>query len=175
MVLFMGCATLSSSLESRGEKRFELGLEALGRGDYRLAHEQLSWVAQHYAHEQVGQRALLTLAALEIDPRNPGRRINVAADLAASYLRLPENTPWMRPVAQTLYLLGLEMAAEDRADDKRDSARARLPALPGPSVTARVRAAEQERDRLARRVESLEKQLSEKEQELERIRKTIRQ
>src|SRR5688500_668899 len=83
-VLLMGCATLGSSLESRGETRFDEGVEALARGDYRLAHERLSWVAQRYGHEGVGQRALLTLASLEIDPRNPNRRINVGTDLAAS-------------------------------------------------------------------------------------------
>lgn len=175
--LLVGCATLTSPLESGGEKRLQEGLQALGRGDYRLAHERLSWVAQRYGHEQVGQQAVLTLAALELDPRNPGRRINVGSDMAATYLKLPEKAAWTHPVAQTLYLLGLELSAEQRAD----TAEKRLPTLPGPSVSARIRTAqqerdrmEQERDRLARRVESLEKQLSEKEQELQRIRKTIR-
>ena len=55
-----------------------------------------------------------------------------------------------------------------------ERANARLPSLPGPSVSARIRTAEQERDRLKTRVEALEQQLKEKEQELERIRKTIR-
>ena len=176
--LLVGCATLKAPLETRGEKRFEDGLAALGRGDYRVAHENLAWVAQHYGREAYGQQALLTLAAMEMDPRNPARRINVGTDVAAGYLRLPEKALWTQPVAQTLYLLGLELgAAEERAERaEREVERtpAKLPNLPGPSVTSKLRTVEQERDRLARRVDTLEKQLAEKEQELERIKKTIR-
>lgn len=176
--LLMGCATLKAPLESRGEKRFEDGLTALGRGDYRLAHEQLSWVAQHYGHEAYGQQALLTLAAMEMDPRNPARRIEVGTDVVAAYLGLPEKPQWTHPVAQTLYLLGLELGSAEervaRAERQAERATTRLPNLPGPSVTAKLRTTEQERDRLARRVDVLEKQLADKEQELERIKKTIR-
>jgi chaperonin cofactor prefoldin len=49
-----------------------------------------------------------------------------------------------------------------------------LPNLPGPSVTAKLRTVEQEREKLARRVDALEKQLQEKQEELDRIKKTIR-
>ncbi len=176
--LLLGCATLKGPLESRGEKRLEEALEALARGDYRTAHEGLSWVAEHDADDRHGQQAVLTLAALEMDPRNPARRIAVGADVAATYLRMSETPAWTLPVAQTFYLLGLELgSAEDRverAEREAERAAARLPALPGPSVAARIRAIEQERDRLAKRVTDLEKQLSEQEQELQRIKKTIR-
>ena len=175
--LLVGCATLKAPFESRAEARFEEGLTALGRGEYRIAHEHLSWVAQHHSRETYGQQALLTLAAMEMDPRNPTRRLGVGADLAAGYLRLPEKAGWTHSVAQTLYLLGLELgAAEDRAEraERQAERTARLPNLPGPTVTARLRTIEQERDRFARRVDALEKQLAEKEQELERIKKTIR-
>ena len=177
--LLVGCATLRAPFESRAEERFEQALAALGRGDYRSAHEGFSWVAQYHSKDELGQQATLILAALELDPRNPGRRIEVGADVAATYLRAGDEAAWTRPVAQTLYLLGLELgAAEERAEKaEREAERAvsRLPALPGPSVSARIRNVEQERDRLARRVESLEKQLAEKDQELQRIKKTIRQ
>jgi hypothetical protein len=177
--LLVGCATLKAPFESRAEQRFEQALEALGRGDYRAAHEGFAWVAQYYSKEELGQQATLILAALELDPRNPGRRIEVGADVAATYLRGGDKPAWTQPVAQTLYLLGLELgSAEERAEKaEREAERAasRLPALPGPSVSARIRSVEQERDRLARRVEGLEKQLGEKDQELQRIKKTIRQ
>jgi TolA-binding protein len=177
--LLLGCATLKAPFETRGEDRFQQALQALGRGDYRTAHEGLSWVAQNYAEDDYGRRATLILAAVELDPRNPGRRIAVGTDVAANYLRLSDAAPWTQPLAQTLYLLGLELgAAEDRvekAEREAERAQSRLPALPGPSVSARIRNVEQERDRLARRVETLEKQLSEKDQELQRIKKTIRQ
>jgi hypothetical protein len=177
--LLVGCATLKAPFESRAEERFEHALEALGRGDYRTAHEGLSWVVQYHSKEELGQQATLILAALELDPRNPGRRIGVGTDVAATYLREADEPDWTQPIAQTLYLLGLELgAAEERAEKaEREAERAvsRLPALPGPSVSARIRTVEQERDRLGRRVETLEKQLAEKDQELQRIKKTIRQ
>ena len=68
----------------------------------------------------------------------------------------------------------VEPGREQKAERAVERANARLPSLPGPSVSARIRTAEQERDRLKTRVEALEQQLKEKEQELERIRKTIR-
>lgn len=172
--LLMGCATLTAPLESRAEKRFDQGLEALAGGDYRLAHERLSWVVRHYGHEKYGHRAILTLAAMEMDPRNPTRRVPIGTDLAATYLRLPDKASWTRPVAQTLYLLGLELGAVEERVERAEREASRLPALPGPSVSARIKTIEQERDRLARRIDVLEKQLSEKDQELQRIRKTIR-
>jgi DNA repair exonuclease SbcCD ATPase subunit len=48
-----------------------------------------------------------------------------------------------------------------------------VPALPGPPVTARVRALEQERTQLAQRTSQLERRLAEREQELARIRRTL--
>jgi hypothetical protein len=177
--LLVGCATLKAPLESRGEQRFEEALAALGRGDYRSAHEGFTWVAQNERDDDHGQHALLILAALELDPRNPERRIAQGADVAASYLGVPDKEEnWTVPVAQTLYLLGLELgAAEERvekAEREAERAAARLPSLPGPSVAARIRALDQERERLSKRVSDLEKQLQEKETELERIKKTIR-
>jgi tetratricopeptide (TPR) repeat protein len=176
--LLVSCATLKAPFESSAEERFNQGLEALARGEYPVAYGHLSWVAEHHSHEKYGQQALLALAAMELDPRNQSRRIEVGADMAANYLRLPEKPLWTQPVAQTLYLLSLELgAAEERAERaERQAERVaeKLPNLPGPSVTAKLRTTEQERERLARRVDALEKQLQEKEQELERIKKTIR-
>ena len=51
--LLVSCATLKAPFESSGEERLDLALEALGRGDYRTAHEGLSWVAQKYPQEKV--------------------------------------------------------------------------------------------------------------------------
>jgi hypothetical protein len=169
---------LTSLLRSDEEERFEAGMRALGNGDYVAAHRELSWVAEHSAHKSEGQRALLVLASMEMDPRNPSRRTDVGADLAATFLRLPERDAWVDPVAQTMYLLGLELgAAEERAQRAERAAETQpreLPRLPGPTVNARIRAVEQERDRFAARVATLEEQLAARERELERIRKTIK-
>jgi hypothetical protein len=172
-----GCATLSSVTTSSAEKRFDSGVRALASGDYATAHKDLAWVAEHYPDKDEGQRALLILAALEMDPRNPARRAEVGADLAATFLRLPERDSWVDPVAQTMYLLGLELgAAEERAQRAERAAEAQreLPKLPGPTVSARIKSIEQERDRLQVRVTSLEEQVGGLQRELERIRKTIK-
>ena len=176
-LLLAGCATLSSVTSSSAEKRFDAGMRALANGDYTVAHQELSWVAERYANKEEGQRALLILASMEMDPRNPSRRTDVGADLAATFLRLPERDAWVDPVAQTMYLLGLELgAAEERAQRAERAAEQQreLPKLPGPTVSARIKTVEQERDRLQARVTTLEEQIANLQKELDRIRKTIK-
>jgi hypothetical protein len=175
--LVVGCASLTSLAQSDGRVRFDSGIKALAEGDYPAAHRHLSWVAERFAHEDDGQRAVLVLAAMELDPRNPGRRPDTGSDLAGTFLGLPDRDEWIDPVARTLYLLGLELgAAEERAQraERAVELQRQLPILPGPSVTTRMRAVEQERDRLARQVTALEEKLAEMDRELERIRKTIK-
>lgn len=176
--VLVGCATFQSVLRSDADKRFESGVHALASGDYATARTDLAWVAEHYNHETIGQRALLILAAVEMDPRNPTRRTDVGSDLAASFLRLPERDTWVDPVAQTLYLQSLELGAAEeraeRAEQQQERRERELPKLPGPTVAARIKAVEQDRDRLAKRVTALEAQLADKDRELERIRKTIK-
>lgn len=170
----VSCGTFTSVWSANGEDRFTAGVRALARGDFAAARNDLTWVAQNYGLNKEGQRALLVLASLEMDPRNPARRIDAGAELAASYLRLEDTDEWLEPVAQTLYLVGLELGvAEQRVEEAALRERG-LPTLPGPTVPARIRSVEQERDRLARRVTSLEAQLAEKDRELQRIQKTIK-
>jgi hypothetical protein len=175
----IGCATFGSVVRSDADKRFDAGVRALENGDYATARTHLAWVAEHFNDKTVGQRALLIMAALEMDPRNPTRRTDVGSDMAASFLRLPERDTWVDPIAQTLYLQSIELgAAEERAERaERDAEQHRereLPKLPGPTVSARIKAVEADRDRLAQRVTALEAQLADKDRELERIRKTIK-
>jgi predicted nucleic acid-binding Zn-ribbon protein len=104
--------------------------------------------------------------------------------MSAKLLSQAGSPEWVEPVAETLYLLALELGANEeriaRAEAERDSAQA-LPELPGPSVLAQVQTLREERDNLRRRAQALEqvvaakeKELKEKEQELERIRKTLK-
>lgn len=172
--LSVGCSTFASVWSAESEDRFKAGVRALERGDFAAARSDLTWVAQNYRHAKEGQRALLVLAALETDPRNPTRRIDAGAELAASYLRLEKRDEWLQPIAQTVYLVALELGvAEQRVEEAAQRER-ELPKLPGPTVAARIRTIEHERERLARRVTSLEAQLAEKDRELQRIQKTIK-
>lgn len=180
------CATIDTMFGSKSgsDDRFAEGLAAAQRGDFPAAHRALSWVIENHGSEPIGQRALLTVAALEMDPRNPQRRLALGADLAGAYLST-RTEDWSQPVAQTLYLIALELgAAEERLAqaeaDRRDAERRAdvidLPRLPAASTTvpARMKVLTEERDKLAKKVEQLEKDVAEKDKELERIRKTLK-
>lgn len=175
-LLIVGCATVSRR-EPDKDQRFKHGMSALASGDFATARTELAFVADHYATDVVGQRALLILATLELDPRNPERHPETGSDLAGRFLQLRERDKWVDPIAQTLYLLGMELGAEQRAESQQvtqPKLERALPTLPGPTVTARIKAVEQERDKLAKRVATLEEQIAQKDRELERIRKTIK-
>jgi hypothetical protein len=180
------CATVGSVFDGDREKRYNAGMTALKTGDYAAASEHLNWVAEHHAGDAMGQQALLMVAALEMDPRNPNRRLPLGSDLTGSYLKLERTPAWTTPVAETLYLLAVELgAAEDRvaqaeADKEQAENRLRLPEN-SPTMTSRLRTVSDERDKLAKKVEALEaqvadreKKLAEKDKELERIRKTLK-
>ncbi len=188
-LLLPACATVNSYFDSRADERFAVGLSALQRGDYVAANQELGWVVERYGEDDVGQRALLAVAAMEMDPRNPQRRLALGADLAGTYLRLDGQPEWVVPVAQTLYLLSMEMgAAEERvalAEAEKQEAVRRIEEVRLPdslaTVPARLRAVKEDRDRLFRKVEQLEvqladrdKKLAEKDKELDRIRKTLK-
>jgi hypothetical protein len=184
------CATFDTVFGS-GPDRFDTGIAALQRGDFAQASNDLNWVILKHPNDPIGQRALLASASLEMDPRNPQRHLALGADLAATYLQKAKE-PESQALAQTLYLLALELgAAEERlaqaeADKRQAEQRAewaQLPKLPASSTTvpARLRTLTEEKDKLAKRVETLEQQvaerdkkLDEKEKELERIRKTLK-
>ncbi|MGH7574439.1 MAG: hypothetical protein ACREM1_04820 [Longimicrobiales bacterium] len=176
-----GCSLIAS----RGaEQRLDAGLAALARGDRGVAHEQIQPVSTEHWGEPIGHRATLVLAAAELDPRNPTRRLWVGAGLSAQLLSHHATPAWMEPVAETLYLLSLELGANEellaRTEAQRDSAQA-LPRLPGPSFLVQLETLRAERDQARRRTAELEavlaaknKELQDKEQELERIKRTLK-
>jgi hypothetical protein len=137
----------------------------------------------------LAHQAMLVLVAAELDNRNPDRRLWAAADMAERLLLLDTVDPWQIPLAETFYLLAMELgAAEQRiaqAESERDAAEARarrsLPATTRESVPAQIGRITSERDQHRRRAEQLETQLAERDrqlretrQELERVRRTIR-
>src|SRR5207253_3485728 len=103
------CATLRPAKPSDNDLRFSNGVKALNTGDFATAESNLNAIVQSGTIEVLNQRALLVLAAAQMDPRNPNRKTESGAELAARFLRLPERDAWVDPVAQTLYLLGLEL------------------------------------------------------------------
>ena len=178
------CSMLPFVGESDPERRFEQALADLSTGNLARAQEHLHSVATNHARERIGRKALLVLVAAELDPRNPERRLWAAADMSARLLSPTGEPEWAEPIAETLYLLSLELGANEeriaRAEAARDSAEA-LPKLPGPSFVAQMDALRAQRDSLRRRTVALEQsvsaketELKEKDQELQRILKTLK-
>jgi hypothetical protein len=179
-----GCAAFGNGAAPEPERRLELGLQALAERDYSRAQEHLEWVYRTHWQEPVGQQALLALIAAEMDPRNTTRRLWASADMSARLLGIEQSPRWMEPLGETLYLLALELGANEeriaRAQAALDSAQS-LPKFTGQSYPAQVQALRTERDSLKRRLdvlsterEAMDKELKEKTAELERIRKTVR-
>lgn len=179
-----GCAALGNGVEPEPELRLELGLQALAQRDFPRAQEHLEWVYHNHWQEPVGQQALLVLIAAEMDPRNTTRRLWASADMSARLLGIERAPRWMQPIGETLYLLALELGANEerisRTQAALDSAQT-LPKFTGQSYPAQVQALRTERDSLKQRLDvliterdSVDKELKEKTAELERIRRTVR-
>jgi hypothetical protein len=179
-----GCSLISVGGTPDPEVRLDSGLAALARHDWAAAYENLRWVYENHGAQPVGQHALLALTAAELDPRNPDRRLWASAEMAAHFLALREVPAWQHPVAETMYLLSLELGANEeriaRIEAERDSALA-LPKLPGPSFLAKMNDVTAERDSLRTRIDALQRTLAQREatlkerdQELDRIRRTLR-
>jgi hypothetical protein len=186
-----GCAALSLSRQPDPKVQLEQGVAALHAGDYTAAREHLEPVYREHWQEPVGQRALLTLIAAELDGRNPDRRLWAAAEMAARLLNIEQLETWMVPTAESLYLLAVELGAQEERLAQANSARAEteaavaaargLPASERETVPAQIRAIASERDALRRRVGELEqlaatreRELRETRQELERVKQAIR-
>lgn len=112
LILFVGlqgCAPFLQNDRQGPEKVLENALISLDRGDFVAAYENLSWVHEHHWGSPAGERALLAMTAVEMNPRNPGRRIEIGAELGHRFADLPSPSPWNIPVAETFRLLAEEM------------------------------------------------------------------
>ena len=98
--------------EAAREASFEAGVAALDRGDHAAAAARLAPVAAICPVDATGRRAVLLLAAAELDPRNGAGRPNAAAELAAFYLGRAYDDSWERALAVELYTLALDYGAQ---------------------------------------------------------------
>ena len=73
---------------------------ALEAADYNIAYDNLLEVRSVCGDSPLGQQALLVLAAAELDPRNPQRQIELAAEFAAHFLTLRNRAAWALPLAE---------------------------------------------------------------------------
>lgn len=216
------CATLGGGGQDPPEpsprERLHQAAAALDRGDFRSAYPALAWVYTRCPTSRPGRDALLLMAAAELDPRNEARRPAVGASLSAEYLALPAAPVENRPLAETLYVLALELGAPrptllpppvpdtlTRLSESCDPASTAgsvatagvraldadtapagavpvwLPELPFASVPERLGRLEAQRDSasaqaaaLLEQVKQLQTRVATQQQEIERIRKTLR-
>jgi hypothetical protein len=183
-----GCAAAAPDRQTDPRAQLREGVAAIEAQEYLRARGLLEPLFYDRPTELVGQHALLLLVAAELDHRNPDRRLWAAADMAGRLLDLDAADPWLVPLAETYYLLAMELgAAEQRialaetAREAAEQASDRLPQSTRESVPARIGRITAERDQARRRAEQLEQQLSardrelrETQQELERVKRTIR-
>jgi hypothetical protein len=131
---------------------------ALTRGNHSEAIAELLLVAGRGPATEVERHALLTAAAVALDPSNASRQLDLGASLAARYLATaPTSDVNGRPLAQSLYLIALELGAERSMSPACGAARgvrgdtaapATLPTMDTPSVPERIRLLERELTRL---------------------------
>jgi hypothetical protein len=139
---------------------------ALERGHQSEAIAELLLVAGRCPTTSVERYALLTAAAIALDPSNDSRQLDLGASLAARYLATVPNTDAAgRPLARALYLLAIELGAEPSPPTgcvslvSDSAAVAALPHIGSPSVPDRIK--------------SLERELTRLRDELLRIRRTL--
>ncbi len=177
------CASMRAALPSpTPQERMDAALAMAEAGDYGSAMVVLDSIYRSHWSRDVGLHALLDLAALTLDPRNPDRSLWRSADYSARLIGLPNAPPHLLPVARSMYLVSVELGAleEQRvaAEAARDTAEAivarTLPRYTGQSVPAQLSALARERDELLQRVAGLEQQLRDTTSELERVRRTLK-
>jgi hypothetical protein len=143
---------------------------ALERGNHAGAIAELLLAAGRCPSGAGEREALLTAAALALDPSNALRQVDLAASLSARYLATAQRGDAGRPLAQSLYLLALELGGErvtSAGCGGGDSVLAALPRVSAPAGGASSNAPELDR------IKILERELARLRDELVRIRKTL--
>lgn len=172
-----GCATLRGP--SDAQLRYEAGVQALARQDYAAAAESLEF-ASRSGDAGLARRAQLLLAAVRLDPLNPNRDPESAAQIADGLRSTAEPgsveaiaAETFARVARDIRDIGRDL---DAARGERDRAWAHID-----SLSLRANGVQSQRDSLQRRAlrleqvgDSLEAELKKTTQELERIRRAIR-
>lgn len=107
------------------ERTFRDGIRALEQAEFESASQRLATVAAICPVDGVGRRAMLLLAAAELDPRNGAGRVDVAAELTAFQLARPSTSePWAASLAREIHVIALDYGATGVAATE----------IPGPGV-----------------------------------------
>jgi hypothetical protein len=111
-LLTVGCSMLKSKPVEPLSDVYNHGLTRLAEGDFPGADRAFRESASRCESGMKGRRALLFLALLAQDPRNPDANPDSAAVMAERLLNLPGNTLDETLEAEALYLGALHLGAD---------------------------------------------------------------
>lgn len=185
-----GCGTALGRYFSPGSAPYDAGVLRLSEGHFPAADSAFRETASRCESGSRGRKALLFLALLHQDPRNPDAAPDTAALMAGRVLELPGASPEERAQAEALYVSALERGGDPqlRPDPSApglahrfewcdDSAPLRAEAevvFPDPPRSVAVKGLRAERDALAGQNKDLSRTVAELQAELERIRKLLK-
>ena len=110
----VGCAVRPAVLPSFELRSIEQrAVAALAEGAYDHARADLLWLASRCDAGEHRMRALLLLAAVDLDPMNPVGSARAAAVASGAYIRSAEASPDRLPVARALFRLAADRGALD--------------------------------------------------------------
>jgi chromosome segregation ATPase len=177
-LVLVACATVRGRPDE-SLLHYQAGLQALASHDFASAVQHLDQ-ADSSSDAMVAERAQLLRIIAELDPRNPGRRLDVAAERATRFSAAALPGTWQRITADALVQLA---AGVREGNDERQLAQMRLSDANAmvQALKLQIDSIGSERDAARRRITQLEasqaecdKKLQEKTQELDRIRRAIR-
>lgn len=157
-LLLLACTRTGGGNAPNPRADMTAALAALNRGDVETATADLERVLSGGAKGPDVQHATLLGAALYLHPRNPKRDPDRAAELAARYVADPGADLGETELGMALFELALDMGGDPRPE----AVGGPLPKVPG-SMRSN-----------AERIRQLEAQIQRLQQELARIRQTLR-
>lgn len=166
--------------------------EALEARNHDALYARVLQVLERCGTRPLGQQALLLLAVGELDPRNPDPRPSLALESTELVLRGAEPGSWMRPLAESLYLIARRLGAEKagtyaadeselrfRSEKGNDGSSKEPPvaceAAPWPEAGGGVDPPAFRERSYPARVAQLRRKVAELEEELERLRRITKE
>lgn len=112
LILIAGCGHVELAREPTAPSAFDTGLAYMADGDFAGAELRFRQLASRCESGPDGQRAVLFLSFLALDPRNPSAHPDSAALMAARFLNLPGITREETLEAEALYITALDYGAD---------------------------------------------------------------
>ncbi len=157
-LLVAACAPTGGRTATSPTDHMSVALSALDRNELPTALDHLRTVVAAEPGGTLERQARLLAAAIALDPRNPARDPKLGAELAAGH-KPSSGEPWEAVLAQSLYALALDLGARPDSRIVRDAS-APLPTLPARPLAVRLR--------------ELESTVAQLQEELKRIRETLK-